>query len=73
MTNTEWSHPSESLWVLVNSQGKSRTVQKQGPYLGSNPPAPKYVVSGEGYETSEHWILQEAIDAAEESMRAEPF
>jgi hypothetical protein len=75
MTNTEWSHPSNDLWVLVNSQGNSRTVMKQGPFLGSDPPAPKYVVSGKGYTTTEYWILQEAMDAAEESMRSEsePF
>jgi hypothetical protein len=67
--NYEWSFPSPNMSLLVDSKGRSRVVMKQGPYLdGTGRPA-KFVVSGDGYETTEHWIQAEAMAAAEASLR----
>lgn len=66
----QWSALSADSSVVVNRAGKWAFITRQGPYLGQNPPVPKFVLATDGEEPREFFIEAEARDAAESSVRA---
>jgi hypothetical protein len=67
-----WVHVTPTVWTLVLRDGAIiRQVAKLGPHLGD--PVEKYVVTGDGYTSTEHATLAEAMAAARGSVdSAEP-
>jgi hypothetical protein len=65
-----WHHVTSDIWTLVDSSGTIlRHVAKLGPYIGQ--PAPRFRVTGPGYEATDHPSLDEATGAAEASLSAD--
>ncbi len=63
----QWELVTEGQWVLYDDDGHlGRQVAQAGPYLDQ--PVATYVVTGPGYEATDHPSLEEARAAAEASL-----
>jgi hypothetical protein len=62
----EWTRITADQWILNSDAGVVRAINRAGPYV--NGPAEKFIVTGPGYEATEHPTLEEARAAAEASL-----
>ena len=67
----EWSSLGAEASVVVNGDGRWAVVTKKGPFLGQNPPVPKYVLTVDGEEPQEFFIEADAQRAAEAFVQSE--
>jgi hypothetical protein len=69
--HTQWSRLGAEASVVVTSDGRWAVVMRQGPFLGQDPPVPKYVLTVDGEEPKEFFIEADAQNAAEMFVQRE--